>query len=232
MSEKAVKECVVCADTIPQKAAKCRHCGSFQNFRRHFDFGNTALALLVALVSVSTTAGAGIYSIYRSASFDPLAPEVYASVLDIDLTKITLLFSNVGPSRLFLKRSALCRVPIVKPGVDLITNDSSLIRYPRPSEVAFVEVLSFYDEAAAGEFLEGGKASTLVASMGQMRPEPGRPFNELIDEVKGYCFVSYLTVDNREDGTFLMLDPVAGRSLSLALSQLPPDELSTQRAHR
>jgi hypothetical protein len=47
------KNCKSCAGQIPKHAAKCQHCGSFQNWRRHLDFGNTFLALLVALISVT-----------------------------------------------------------------------------------------------------------------------------------------------------------------------------------
>jgi hypothetical protein len=46
------KNCNSCAGQIPKHASKCQHCGSFQNWRRHLDFGNAFLALLVALVSV------------------------------------------------------------------------------------------------------------------------------------------------------------------------------------
>lgn len=46
--------CLVCREEIRPDALKCVHCDSFQDWRRHVNLSNTVLALLVALVSVST----------------------------------------------------------------------------------------------------------------------------------------------------------------------------------
>lgn len=48
--------CVACKSEIEDGATKCVHCDSFQNWRRYLVFGNTVLALLVALISVSALA--------------------------------------------------------------------------------------------------------------------------------------------------------------------------------
>jgi predicted nucleic acid-binding Zn ribbon protein len=48
--------CPVCAEPISPAAKKCIHCESFLDARRHLHFSSTVLALLVALVSVVTTA--------------------------------------------------------------------------------------------------------------------------------------------------------------------------------
>jgi len=51
-----VKDCRVCAEPIRRQANKCTHCGSFQNWRSVLPVSSTILSLLVALVSVTTTA--------------------------------------------------------------------------------------------------------------------------------------------------------------------------------
>lgn len=53
-SDLATKVCFQCCNEIPANAKICTACSSFQNWRRHLNFSSTVLALLVALVSVST----------------------------------------------------------------------------------------------------------------------------------------------------------------------------------
>lgn len=48
--------CRICLKPIELGAKKCTECGSYQDWRRHFSFGTVALSLLIALISVSTTA--------------------------------------------------------------------------------------------------------------------------------------------------------------------------------
>ena len=47
--------CTTCGELIPAAARKCSKCGSYQDWRRYFSIGTTALALLTALVSVVAT---------------------------------------------------------------------------------------------------------------------------------------------------------------------------------
>jgi len=49
-------KCRVCKEEIQEDALKCTNCGSFQNYRRHFNFSSSVLALLIALISVITWA--------------------------------------------------------------------------------------------------------------------------------------------------------------------------------
>lgn len=46
--------CIVCKKQKIQGATKCTECGSFQDWRRYLDIGNTSFALIIAFVSVST----------------------------------------------------------------------------------------------------------------------------------------------------------------------------------
>ncbi len=50
------KLCISCKSEIHEDAIKCKECDGYQNWRRHLDFSNTVLALLLALLSVSTVA--------------------------------------------------------------------------------------------------------------------------------------------------------------------------------
>ena len=58
--------CVACRMHIDDSAYKCQHCGTLQDWRRHIAFGNTVLALLVALVSVSTVFAPTLLKLFRS----------------------------------------------------------------------------------------------------------------------------------------------------------------------
>ncbi len=46
--------CRTCYEVIHPHAKKCVHCESYQDFRRYINLGNSALALLVALISTLT----------------------------------------------------------------------------------------------------------------------------------------------------------------------------------
>lgn len=55
------KACKTCAIQIPIAARKCTHCDSFQGWRRLFGLTSNTLAMMVALVAV-TTAAVPVYS--------------------------------------------------------------------------------------------------------------------------------------------------------------------------
>jgi hypothetical protein len=59
------KKCFACGNSIPIGATLCTHCKSYQDWRRVFGFSTTALALLTALVSVSTTGAPVILQLIR-----------------------------------------------------------------------------------------------------------------------------------------------------------------------
>src|SRR4051794_18930489 len=52
----SVRQCRTCCETIPLGARKCKYCLSYQGWRGWLSISNTSLALLVALISVITTA--------------------------------------------------------------------------------------------------------------------------------------------------------------------------------
>ena len=51
----AAKVCLTCANSIPVAAKFCTHCNTYQDFRRFLAFGQTSLALLIALISITGT---------------------------------------------------------------------------------------------------------------------------------------------------------------------------------
>jgi predicted nucleic acid-binding Zn ribbon protein len=52
-TEPQSRRCVACCKPIELGASKCTECGTYQNWRRHLDFGATVLSLLVAVISVT-----------------------------------------------------------------------------------------------------------------------------------------------------------------------------------
>jgi hypothetical protein len=57
-------ECVMCREPVRPGARICTHCNSFQDWKRYFSVGSTVLALLVALLSVATTAAPALQRIF------------------------------------------------------------------------------------------------------------------------------------------------------------------------
>lgn len=53
-------ECSTCREPIRTGARKCTHCDSFQDWRRFISLSASTLALLVALISVTSSLGPGI----------------------------------------------------------------------------------------------------------------------------------------------------------------------------
>ena len=49
-----VTHCLSCCEEIALQAKVCKHCGSYQDWRRHMSLSANVLALLIALVSVLT----------------------------------------------------------------------------------------------------------------------------------------------------------------------------------
>lgn len=85
------KSCIACAEPIAVKANKCKHCDSFQDYRKHFTFSNSILSLLVALVSVLALTA----PIFKSA-LEPRDAYIDFVSATADENFIYLLVSNKG----------------------------------------------------------------------------------------------------------------------------------------
>jgi hypothetical protein len=57
--------CRVCRETIQCGAKKCIHCDSFQDWRANLNLSSSVLALIIALVSVTSIAGPAILELFQ-----------------------------------------------------------------------------------------------------------------------------------------------------------------------
>ncbi len=87
----ATKPCILCASDIPLAARYCTHCESYQNWRRHIQFGNVTLTLLVALVAVIGGLAGPMGALLNRPNSNLLG-----SGLIVEAGSITLTISNLG----------------------------------------------------------------------------------------------------------------------------------------
>lgn len=213
------RTCVICANEIPNLAQKCIHCGSYQNWRRHIDIGNTTSALLIALFTVATTFIGQIHSLYQTVFVNTLEPKFIANIIDISTESATVLYNNLGSSRIYIQSGLLCRVPVVKDGVDLY-DSPRIARFPTPSEVEELHIVHFALEKEDGYFLEGGQSVTLTYPINEHRPESKQPFPENMKVVKGYCFISIIGLDGKLSGSFSLLEAIQIKFLQSKLREV------------
>lgn len=83
--------CVACKLPVPEGASKCVKCGSFQNAWRFLPFGQTSLALVIALASVMGLVGERLYILVAGDYSDIRIATVASSQLGV-----TMLASNSG----------------------------------------------------------------------------------------------------------------------------------------
>ncbi|WP_165184980.1 hypothetical protein [Caulobacter soli] len=99
MSEIALptKPCRACCYDMPAKANKCVKCSSLQDWQRYLTFSSSILALLTALVSVSTFA----IPIWKSAFAPSIVP--FISVNRMNLDSFLVSIGNDGASPMAIK---------------------------------------------------------------------------------------------------------------------------------
>ena len=85
------KSCKICGEEIKKTARKCIHCDSYQDWRGSLSLSQTVLALLIALISVATTA----VPVIRESLFTKNA-EVVEAFEGANDKVITFLVSNLG----------------------------------------------------------------------------------------------------------------------------------------
>jgi len=89
-------ECRVCLEPIRARAKKCVKCESYQDWRRFLSLSNTVLALLVALVSVSTAAIPEITKLFTTSY-----SSVSAQKRGIKGNQIEFIVNNSGTKEAF-----------------------------------------------------------------------------------------------------------------------------------
>jgi hypothetical protein len=85
------KPCRVCGELIKKTARVCIHCNNYQDWRANISFGNTFLALLVALISVLTTAIPVIVGLFTTKN-----SHLEFSFQGATEDSISVLISNLG----------------------------------------------------------------------------------------------------------------------------------------
>ncbi|WP_374595728.1 hypothetical protein [Sphingosinicella sp.] len=106
--------CRLCQERISVKAELCRHCHSYQDWRRHLNFSGTVLALLVALVSVLGWMLPAVATALR-----PSHSRITLSNPVVRGEAIYLIATNVGSQPGVIKRGLL-RSPYIDLGADLL----------------------------------------------------------------------------------------------------------------
>lgn len=90
-NQDSIKRCRDCNEEINSDAKKCRHCGSYQNWQYRLNLSNSVIALLIALISVSTLF---TQVVIQAAKKDNSS--VIMVFQGIENDKITILASNTG----------------------------------------------------------------------------------------------------------------------------------------
>lgn len=98
----ASRACRVCALQIPQAASKCTHCSSWQDWRRHLSFGNTFLALIIALFSVISLGTPLLLNAMRGASSEILVNGLFPA----EKGSLILVVTNTGTKPAIIRRLA------------------------------------------------------------------------------------------------------------------------------
>lgn len=204
------KTCIVCANDIPTAAVKCTKCGSYQDFRRYFEFSNSTLALLIALISVIGLAHKNIQDLYKAIFVDPLQPNIVAHIRSIKVEKMSVVFHNNAASRITIGQGIVCRVPIYKPTFEPI--DDYTFRYPSASDVTGLHMIVYEVREGATTapslILEGGKTTIVDYVLHQTRPEEDATFDQTLKEVKPYCFPFYVDQRGRDGVDYMQVEPV------------------------
>jgi len=107
-------KCTICQSKIALNAKKCVYCGSYQDFRRYIDVGNTSLSLLVALFTLIILASKEIFSIYESYIVSRQEPEIISTIASISDRELNVIYTNNGKSKGILSNGSLCLIPVAK----------------------------------------------------------------------------------------------------------------------
>jgi len=92
-------KCIVCRNEINDGAKKCIHCNEYQNYRRYLKFPQNILALLIALISVTTV----LIPILRNSNNPITEEKVSFSWLFASNTSLTILLHNESDEDAFIQ---------------------------------------------------------------------------------------------------------------------------------
>jgi len=132
------KNCNTCSEEIKYDAKKCTHCDTFQNWRRHLDFGKNFLALVIAFISVVTV----LVTQLKSASEKDFS-NAYVESFIMNRNGVSLITSNTGNVPAYIKSCKLyftdndSIVLTYNLTLDDNTNTSRIIEAEKSSEIFF-----------------------------------------------------------------------------------------------
>lgn len=139
------RRCPDCLEQVPYKVRICPNCKAYQDWRRYFGFGQTTLALLVALISVATPFVQTVPNLFRSRGSD-------ISILMESATdrELSLIARNDGRS------SGVMRA------IELSVRPPRKVHYLNPPVIPIVD---------RGTFLESNYQTRLTLNLGQRSEE-------------------------------------------------------------
>lgn len=207
------KKCKVCISEIPLTAKKCLYCGSYQDWRRYIELGNTSIALLIALITVLGLLSEKLIDLY--AVIRPVKlPNVSISINKIDADKVSVLYSNLGEAKAVTSDGLLCLVPVVSKDSQYykerikFRHEINLIRFPKPEEIKAIHMLSFLANDEENIIINPNESKVLEYKIHQSRQIETMTLNEKAKEIHGYCSVSIKDITGKNIGDFVSLSEV------------------------
>lgn len=202
------KTCLSCGSLIPVAASKCHRCGSFQNWKRHLDIGNSTLSLLIALFSVIGISSTQLESLYNAIWLGGNDNVVAAVITEINEDSINILLANEGSTSVTLDQ-VICNIYPLNPGVG-IQWSHELRRYLMPSK-SDVGPQKTYFYRSPPILLLPDEHRVWSASLGEIRTVAEYNGPATYDPAKGQtakCFFHTQTATGSEKFNFIKLDPL------------------------
>lgn len=160
------KDCITCGSPIPVSAKKCRHCGSYQDFRRHLEFSQLTIALAIALISVSALLSEKIGTLYERLFLNPLSPTLNASIIDMSTTEIKFIINNIGKTRIYFTNLVTCRIAILKKNESIFEADKSngtvLFHPPRLEQVDHFSYVIYQKMKETNNLIDSNSTSVIT----------------------------------------------------------------------
>lgn len=200
--------CKDCAGEIPVNARRCRHCSSYQDYRRWVGNGNALLALAVSMVALI----ASLWSPTQSfiSSLRPLAlPDYSVSIANIDSKQVITLLTNSGEVS-SVATGGTCRLWLPAEPTYFFDGDkysSGPSRWPIASEV--IGMTTIYLESPEPILLDPGESTDAVFSVESI--EPVRELLGSVDsekEMLSYCSIILRGSSGQRGVAFTLLEPI------------------------
>lgn len=206
------KLCVECSLEIPSAAIKCHKCGAYQNWRRHLNFWQSSIAILLAFIAVitgfytfSTQALVGI-----SAQLFPSEFDIDIGIVQIDANHISLIATSRRADTVVLA-SVTC--VIFAPIDNVQFSRGTLEKSGEVSSGGWPKIKDtigsfFIDYQIDKSVVLAANQQTTFSALrhGILPPVPG--ISESNDEAISYCFINGVDYKNIMIGAGVQLRPI------------------------